>query len=75
MLNVTAVLPRAGFLTVWPAAADGTCAAADRPLASNLDYRPGRCGQPRDSAAGAGGRVCIYTLAATDIVADLAATS
>src|SRR4029077_16341752 len=74
-LNVTAVLPQAkGFLTVWPARADGTCAAADRPLASNLNYGAGQgVANLAVAAANASGRVCVYTLARTHLVADLAA--
>jgi hypothetical protein len=73
-VNVTAVLPRAkGFLTVWPARADGTCAAADRPLASNLNYEAGQVvANLAVAATNAAGRLCVYTLARTHIVADLA---
>ena len=65
-LNVTAVLPRAkGFLTVWPARADGTCAAADRPLASNLNYGAGQVvANLAVTAANASGRICVYSFAA-----------
>jgi hypothetical protein len=74
-VNITAVLPRAkGFLTVWPASADGTCAAATKPLASNLNYTAGQVvANLAVTAANAAGRICVYSLARTHIVADLAA--
>jgi hypothetical protein len=74
-VNVTAVLPRAkGFLTVWPARDDGTCAATDRPLASNLNYTAGQVvANVAVTDASASGRICIYSFAATHVVADLAA--
>jgi hypothetical protein len=75
LVLVDPVLPRAkGFLTVWPARADGTCAAADRPLASNLNYGAGQVvANLAVAATNATGRMCVYTLARTHIVADLAA--
>jgi len=66
MLNVTAVFPDApGFLTVYP------CGSA-LPNASNLNYGPGDV-VPNAVLAkvGIGGKVCIYTLAGTDIIADV----
>ena len=74
---MTVVLPRAkGFLTVWPARDDGTCAAADRPLASNLNFGAGQVvANLAVTAASANGRVCIYTFARTHIVADLLAVT
>ncbi len=74
-VNITAVLPRAkGFLTAWPARSDGTCAAADRPLASNLNYGVGQVvANLAVTAANAAGRMCVYSQARTHIVADLAA--
>jgi hypothetical protein len=75
VLTVTAVQPDdAGFLTVWPAAADGSCHAAARPLASNLNYTPGQVAANLAVTGVGGGRVCIYSFAATHVVADLAAT-
>jgi hypothetical protein len=76
VLTVTAVQPdEAGFLTVWPAAPDGSCQAAARPLASNLNYAPGQVvANLAVTGVGGGGRVCVYSLAATHLVADLAAT-
>ncbi len=76
MLTVTAVLPEErGYLTVWPAAADGSCLAAARPLASNLNFTPGQViANLAVTGVGGEGRVCIYSFAATHLVADLAAT-
>ena len=76
VLTVTAVQPDdRGFLTVWPAAPDGSCQAAARPLASNLNYSPGQVvANLAVTSVGGGGRVCIYSLAATHVVADLTAT-
>jgi hypothetical protein len=76
-VNLTAVLPRAkGFLTAWPARDDGTCVAADRPLASNLNYAAGQVvANLAVAATGATGRVCVYSFAATHLVVDVAATT
>ncbi len=65
-LNLTAVTPDGfGFLTAYP------CGAA-RPLTSNVNYAPGDV-SPNSVLAkiGTGGKVCIYTKAASDIVADV----
>jgi hypothetical protein len=74
VLNVTAVAPAAkGFVTVWPAAGDGSCRAEDRPLASNLNVDAGDVVPNLVTAAvGGAGRVCVYSQAKTDLVADLA---
>ena len=66
MLNVTAVFPvAAGFLTVYPC---GTTL----PKASNVNYGPGDVAPNAVLAKiGTGGKVCIYTLAATDIIVDV----
>ena len=66
MLNLTAVLPSgAGYLTVFP------CGEA-QPVASNVNYGPGAV-VPNAVLAkvGAGGKVCIYTLADTDLLVDV----
>ncbi len=66
MLNVTAVSPdEPGFLTVFPC---GTTL----PKASNVNYVAGDV-VPNAVLAkiGTGGKVCIYTKAAVDIVADV----
>ncbi len=66
MLNVTAVSPSGpGFLTVFPC---GT----DVPQASNVNYVAGQV-VPNAVLAkvGAGGAVCVFTLAATDLVIDV----
>ena len=66
MLNVTAVTPDApGFLTVFPC-------GQPRPLASNVNYESGDI-VPNAVLAriGAGGKVCIFTLAPADIIVDV----
>ncbi|MFT4011548.1 MAG: fibronectin type III domain-containing protein [Nocardioidaceae bacterium] len=65
-LNVTAVWPeQAGFLTVYPC-------GANRPLASNVNFQAGAV-VPNAVVAkvGDGGKVCIFTVAATHIVVDV----
>jgi hypothetical protein len=66
MLNVTAVSPDAsGYLTVFPC-------GSTRPQASNVNYGPGDVVSNAALAKiGNDGKVCIYTLAAADIVADV----
>ena len=55
----------AGFLTVFPC---GTV----RPWAANLNYEAGETvGNDVLAKIGEGGRVCIYTMSATDLVVDL----
>ena len=72
VLNVTAVQPRAaGYVTVWPAPADGACRADGRPVASNLNYGPGAVVANLVVAGATNGRVCIYSFARTHLVADL----
>ncbi len=66
MLNVTAVFPdRPGFLTVYP------CGEA-RPTTSTLNYGPNQV-VPNAALAkvGADGKVCIYSLGATHVIADV----
>ena len=65
-LNVTVTNPAGpGFLTVYPC-------GASRPLASNLNYTTNQTVPNLVLAKlGAGGKVCIYALAATDVVADV----
>jgi PKD repeat protein len=54
-----------GYATVWPC-------GLDRPTASNVNYRAGSSvANVVVSGVGAGGKVCVYTLAATDIIADI----
>jgi hypothetical protein len=65
-LNVTAVQPSAsGFITVWP--------CGERPLASNLNYVAGDI-IPNGVIApvSANGEVCLYSLAETHVIVDLA---
>jgi subtilisin family serine protease len=66
ILNVTAVSPSSGgYLTVFPC-------GSSRPLASNLNVVGGEI-VPNAVLAkvGTDGKVCLYTSAATDIVADV----
>lgn len=66
LLNVTAVLPATGgFLTVYP------CGSAT-PGASNVNYQAGQI-VPNAVLAkvGVDGKVCIFTLADTDIIVDV----
>jgi hypothetical protein len=66
ILNVTAVSPASGgYLTVFPC-------GSPRPLASNLNVVGGEI-VPNAVLAkvGTDGKVCLYTSAATDIVADV----
>jgi Regulator of chromosome condensation (RCC1) repeat len=65
-LNVTAITPDDyGFITVYPC-------GSPRPLTSNVNYVPGDV-SPNSVLAkiGTGGKVCIYTLAASHIVVDV----
>ena len=65
VLNVGAVRPDgAGFITVYPC-------GEDRPLASSVNYRGDDVISNSVTAQiGADGKVCIYTLRATDLIAD-----
>jgi 5'-nucleotidase len=66
VLNLGAVLPSAdGFLTVWPC-------GETRPLASNVNYYAGNVVSNSVLAkVGEDGKVCIYTLAETHLIADV----
>ncbi len=66
-LNVTVTNPAAaGFVTVWPC-------GEPQPLASNLDYVAGQSIPNLVIAKlGTGGKVCFYSMVATDLVADIA---
>ncbi len=69
MLNITAVLPAAqGHLTVFPCDDDND----DVPLAASLTYFAGDV-IPNAVLAkiGDGGKVCVYTLAATHLAIDV----
>ena len=66
VLNIGVVNPgAAGFITAYPC-------GEDRPLASNLNFA---AGQTVSSSAvvrvGTGGEICLYTLAATDVIVDV----
>jgi hypothetical protein len=66
MLNVTAISPLArGFITVYP------CGSAV-PNASNLNFVPGQV-VPNSvlSKVGRGGKVCLFSLAQTDVAVDV----
>ena len=65
-LNVTATgTTGEGYLTVWP------CGTA-QPNASNLNYTAGiDIANAAIAALGAGGKVCVYTSAATDLIVDV----
>ena len=65
VLNVGAILPSSdGFLTVYPC-------DEDRPLASNVNYGRGVVSNSVLAKIGADGKVCIYTHAAVDLIADV----
>ena len=66
VLNVTAVFPDGpGYLTVFPC-------GEDQPNASSVNYQTGQV-VPNAVLAkiGAGGKVCIFTLAASDLLVDV----
>lgn len=69
VLNLAVVAPQgAGFVTVYP------CGTA-RPLTASANYAAGDIRSNLVVAKiGTGGKVCIYTLAATDLVVDLNGT-
>ncbi len=68
MLNVTAVFPAGpGFLTVFPC-------GSDRPGTSSVNYGAGQVvANAALAKLGTNGEVCVYTLAAADIVVDVTA--
>jgi hypothetical protein len=66
LMNVTVDRAGApGYVTVWPC-------GRPRPLASNLNYSAGMT-VPNlvASSVGAGGKVCLYTYATVDLIADV----
>ena len=66
-LNVTAVSPAAaGYLTVWDC-------SATRPNTSSLNYAAGEAAiaSSINAAMSSTGNVCIYTLAAVDVIVDV----
>ncbi len=65
-LNVTAINPAApGYVTVYPC-------GEPRPLTSNINYLAGDVAPNSVFAKiGAGGKVCIFTLAASDLIVDV----
>jgi hypothetical protein len=70
IVNVGAVVPSGpGFLTVYPC-------DEDRPQASNVNYASGDLVSNLVLAKVDGeGRICVYTLAETDIIVDVMATA
>ncbi|HUG00206.1 MAG TPA: hypothetical protein VMM60_18920, partial [Ilumatobacter sp.] len=68
ILNLTAVFPEGpGFLTAYPC-------GQDRPTTSSVNYGAGQVvANTALAKVGADGKVCIYTLVATDILADVTA--
>ena len=65
LLNVTAVGAANGFLTMHPR-------GADRPLASNLNFAPGQIvANATIARLGAGGEVCLFASANTDVIVDV----
>ena len=67
VLNVTAVTPLApGFVTAHPR-------GSSRPTASNVNYLPGQVvANSVVARVGAGGQICLFSLAATHLVVDVA---
>ncbi len=65
-MNVTVTNPAAaGYVTVWPC-------GQPQPLVSNLNYVAGQTVPNLTiSRVGAGGKVCFFSLAATDLIADV----
>ncbi len=65
LLNVTAADPsEPGFITVFPC-------GSPRPLASNLNLTGITVPNLVSAKVGDGGRVCLYTSGATDVIADI----
>ena len=66
MLNVTVTEPEAGgFVTVYPC-------GVERPNASNLNYSAGTTIPNAVTVQlGAGGKVCVFTLATTHLIVDI----
>ena len=71
VLNVTVTGASGdGYVTVWPCAAGAV--AADRPLASNVNFGAGSTvANVVVSRLGAGGRVCVFVLSAAHLVVDV----
>jgi hypothetical protein len=65
-LNIIAITPQAdGYLTVFP------CDGGGVPNTSTVAYRAGKIISNATIAKVVGGKVCIYTLSAVDVVVDL----
>lgn len=73
VVNLTAAEPAgAGFVKVWPAAADGMCLAANAPDVSNLNVTAGQTA-PNLVTVGIGGQatVCASTTVRLHLIADV----
>ena len=70
VLNVASILPAGpGYLTIHPC-------GEDRPLASSVNYNGGDViSNGVIAKVGDGGKVCIYTLVETDLIADVTGTA
>lgn len=65
----------AGFLTAYPAAGDGSCDPASRPLASAVNAAAGATvANLAQVGVGGGGVVCLYASVATHVVVDVTGT-
>jgi hypothetical protein len=72
ILNVTAVdAEAAGFVTVWPAAADGSCDPAGRPGTSNVNVAGTAPLANLVMVRVVSGRVCLFSFSRADLVVDL----
>ncbi len=74
-VNLTTVgSDRPGYLSVWPAEADGSCAEHRRPYTSVLNHVAGAV-VAGYAVVGVGGqgRICVFSLARTDLVVDVTA--
>lgn len=76
VLNLTMTEPAAaGFLTAYPAAGDGSCDPAARPLASAVNAAGGATvANLAQVGAGGNGVVCLYASVATHVVVDVTGT-
>lgn len=74
-VNLTTVgSDRPGYLSVWPAEADGSCMEHRRPFTSVLNHVAGAvvAGYAMVGVGGQG-RICVFSLARTDLVVDVTA--
>jgi hypothetical protein len=74
-VNLTTVgSDRPGYLSAWPAEPDGSCVAHRRPFTSVLNHLTGAvvAGYAMVGVGGKG-RICVFSLARTDLVVDVTA--